>query len=98
MGHGLCESGGSIYRPKIFFSADCTHNDKSRNKITSWFEIVKATNKAAISIQDLFHYIWLARYPNLNLLSLTMGVLSNSNLSSNKFVSKTNMALKPNQL
>jgi hypothetical protein len=25
-----------------------------------WFEIVKATNKPATSIQDLFHY-WLAR-------------------------------------
>jgi hypothetical protein len=30
---------------------------------TGWFEIVKATNKSAISIQDLFHNTWLARYP-----------------------------------
>jgi hypothetical protein len=28
-----------------------------------WFEIVKATNKSATSIQDLFHNTWLARYP-----------------------------------
>jgi hypothetical protein len=34
----------------------------------------------------------------LNLLSLTMGVEENSNVSSNKCVCKTIMALKPNQL
>jgi hypothetical protein len=26
---------------------------------TGWFEIVKATNKSATSIQDLFHNTWL---------------------------------------
>jgi hypothetical protein len=31
--------------------------------ITGWFEIVKATNKSATSIKDLFHNTWLARYP-----------------------------------
>jgi hypothetical protein len=30
---------------------------------TGWFEIVKATNKSATSIQDLFHNTCLARYP-----------------------------------
>jgi hypothetical protein len=30
---------------------------------TGLFEIIKATNKLAISIQDLFHNTWLARYP-----------------------------------
>jgi hypothetical protein len=30
---------------------------------TGWFEIVRATNKSATSIQDFFHYTWLARYP-----------------------------------
>jgi hypothetical protein len=30
---------------------------------TGWFEIVKATNDSATSIQDLFHNTWLARYP-----------------------------------
>jgi hypothetical protein len=30
---------------------------------TGWFEIVKARNKSATSIQDLFHSTWLARYP-----------------------------------
>jgi hypothetical protein len=67
LGHGLCESGGSIY-----------NNDTSQNTLyspllvftmidpavnTGWFEIVKATNKSATSIQDLFDNAWLARYP-----------------------------------
>jgi transposase InsO family protein len=30
---------------------------------TGWFEIVEATNKSATAIQDLFHNIWLTRYP-----------------------------------
>jgi hypothetical protein len=63
---------------------------------TGWLEIVEATNKSAtsVSIQELFHNIWLSRHVtrDLNLLSLTMGV--NSNVSSNKCV--TIMALKPN--
>jgi hypothetical protein len=29
---------------------------------TGWFEIVKATNKSATSIQDLFHNTWFASY------------------------------------
>jgi hypothetical protein len=33
----------------------CTHN--------GWCEIVQATNKSAIYIQDLFDNTWLARYP-----------------------------------
>jgi hypothetical protein len=30
---------------------------------TCWFEIVEDKNKAATSIQDLFHKTWLGRYP-----------------------------------
>jgi hypothetical protein len=30
---------------------------------SGWFEIVKATNKSATSIQDSFHNIWFSRYP-----------------------------------
>jgi Integrase zinc binding domain len=30
---------------------------------TGWFEIAKANDKSAASIQDLFHNTWLARYP-----------------------------------
>jgi hypothetical protein len=40
---------------------ELTMIDPSINK--GWFEIVKATNKSATSIQDLFHKTWLARYP-----------------------------------
>jgi hypothetical protein len=32
------------------------------DQATGWFEIVKATNKSATSIQDLFHFTLLARY------------------------------------
>jgi hypothetical protein len=61
---------------------------------TGWFEIVKATNKSATSIQDLFHNTWLARYPRPQFIVFEMG--ANSNVSSNKRV--TIMALKSNQL
>jgi hypothetical protein len=63
---------------------------------TGWFKIFKATNKSAISIQDLFHNTWLARYPRPQFIVFDNGV--NSNVSSNKCVCKTIMALKPNQL
>jgi D-lyxose ketol-isomerase len=59
---------------------------KMIDPVTGWFEIVKATNKSATSIQDSLH--------NFS----TMGRQANSNVSSNKCVCKTIMALKPNQL
>jgi hypothetical protein len=40
---------------------------------TGWFEIVKATNKSAISIQDLFHNTWLVRYPRPQLIVFDNG-------------------------
>jgi hypothetical protein len=61
-----------------------------------WFEIVKATNKSATSIQDLFHKFGWHITQNFNLLSLRIGL--NSNLSSNKCLCKTIMELKPNEL
>jgi hypothetical protein len=30
---------------------------------TGWLEIVETTNKSVTSIKNLFHIIWLARYP-----------------------------------
>jgi hypothetical protein len=62
--HGMRGSGGSIY------NKDTSQNTLSSpllaltmiDPATGWFEIVKATNKSATSIQDLFHNIWLARY------------------------------------
>jgi hypothetical protein len=40
---------------------------------TGWFEIVKATNKSATSIQHLFHDTWLARYPRPQFIVLDNG-------------------------
>jgi hypothetical protein len=70
LGHGLCGglcgSGGttSIYNKdtsqkllSIYLLA-LTMIDPA----TCWFEIVKATNKSATSIQDLIHNTWLAPY------------------------------------
>jgi hypothetical protein len=64
----------------------------------NWFEILKAINKLAFttSIQDFFITLGWHVTRDLNLLSLTMG--ANSNVSSNKCVHKTIMALNPNQL
>jgi hypothetical protein len=40
---------------------------------TGLFEIVKATNKTAISIQDLFHTTWLARWPRPEIILFDNG-------------------------
>jgi hypothetical protein len=61
---------------------------------TGWFEIVEAKNKSVTSIQDLFHNIWLARYPRPKCIVFDNGGKSNVSLSK----SLTIMALKPNQL
>jgi hypothetical protein len=63
---------------------------------TGWFEIVKAKNNAATSIQDFFITPGWHITRDLNLLSLTTGMWANLNVSSNKCV--TIMALKPSQL
>jgi hypothetical protein len=59
--HGLCGSGGSIYNKDtsqntLYYMLTLTMVDPA----TVWFEIVRATNKSATSIQDLFHNTWLA--------------------------------------
>jgi hypothetical protein len=41
---------------------------------TGWFEIVKAKNKSATSIQDLFHNTWLARYPQPQIIVFDNGI------------------------
>jgi predicted component of type VI protein secretion system len=89
LGHGLCGSVRSIYNKNISQNtiSACNHNDGSSH----W--LIKAINKSATSIQDLYHKTWLAPYQYFNLLSLTTG--KKSNVSSNKSV--TNMELKPNQ-
>jgi hypothetical protein len=63
----MCGSGGSIYNKDTSQKTISTYLialkmiDTAIN--TGWFEIVKATNKSATSIQDLFHNTCLARYP-----------------------------------
>jgi hypothetical protein len=60
----MCGSGGSICNkdtgqntlPITIFALTMIY------PATGWFEIVKATNKSATSIQNLFHNTWLARY------------------------------------
>jgi hypothetical protein len=64
LGHGLSGSGGTatftIRTPaKTHSLLALTMIDPEIN--TGWFEIVKATNKSATSIQDLFYSTWLAR-------------------------------------
>jgi hypothetical protein len=62
--HGMCGSGGTT--PFTKRTPAITHSLLALTMIdpaTGWFEIVKATNKSATSIQDLFHNTWLARYP-----------------------------------
>jgi hypothetical protein len=61
---------------------------------TGWFEIVKATNNSATTIQDLFHNTWLARYQKPQLI--VFDNWENSKVSSRTCV--IIMALKPNQL
>jgi hypothetical protein len=64
LGLGLCGSGGSITirKPaKTHSLLALTMIDPAIN--TGWFQIVKATNKSATSMHDLFHNTWLARYP-----------------------------------
>jgi hypothetical protein len=97
LGHGLCGSSGTI--PFTITTPANTHSLLELTMIdpaTGWFAIVQGTNKSERSIQDLIHNTWLAHYQQPHLLSLTMG--ANSNLSSNKCVCKTIMAIKPNQL
>jgi hypothetical protein len=98
LGHGMCGFGGSIYNKDTnqnILSA-CTHNDRSSKTPLAGFKL----SKAQISQQHPSRICFITPgwhvTRDLNLLSLTMG--ANSNVSSNKCVCKTIMALKPNQL
>jgi hypothetical protein len=76
LGRGMCESGGSspftIRTPaKIQSLLALKMIDPVIH--TGWLEIVKATNKSATSIQDLFHNTWLARYPRPQLIVFDNG-------------------------
>jgi hypothetical protein len=77
LGDGMCGSCGSIY------NKDISQNTLSASLLsltmidpaTGWFEIVKATNKSATSIQDLFHNTWLARYPRPQFIVFDNGMV-----------------------
>jgi hypothetical protein len=75
LGHGLCGSCGTtlftIRTPaKIHSLLVLTMIDPA----TGWFEIVKATNKSATSIQELFHNTWLTRYPRPQFIVFDNGI------------------------
>jgi hypothetical protein len=61
-----------------------------------WFEIVKATNKSATSIQDLFHNTWLARYPRPQFIVFDNGIKGKFKREFKQVCD--NYALKTNQL
>jgi hypothetical protein len=91
----------SGYQPKhTLFHCACTNNDRS--SITTRVDLklskpqISQHYKYPSSICSITPGWHVTR--NLNLLSLTMGVGANSNVTSNKCVCKTIMALKPNQL
>jgi hypothetical protein len=77
LGHGQCGSGGS----HSFTTRTLAKIHSLLAIITiypainiCWFEIVKATNKSATSIQDLFHNTWLARYPRPQFIVFDNGI------------------------
>jgi hypothetical protein len=98
LGRGLCGSGGtSPFTIKTPAKTPPLLALTMIDPATGWFEIVEATNKSTTSIQDLFHNIWLARYPQPQFIVFeNVDIGENSKVSSNKCV--TIMALKPNQL
>jgi hypothetical protein len=99
LGHGLC--GSCATTPFTISIPAKTHSLIVLSMIdpaTGCFEIVEAKISQQHPSRICFitpgwHVTW-----NLNLLSLTMAMGENSNVSSNKCVYKTIMALKPNQL
>jgi hypothetical protein len=63
---------------------------------TSWFELVKATNNSATSIQDLFHNTWLARIPQPQFIVFENRVEFQREFK--QMCDITIMVLKPDQL
>jgi hypothetical protein len=61
---------------------------------TGWFEIVKATNKSATSIQDLFHNIWLTCYPRPQFIVFDNGSMGKFKREFKKMCSQDNYGIK----
>jgi hypothetical protein len=100
LGYGMCGSGGSIYNKDTSQNtlSACTHNHRSSNTTQAGLKL----SKPQISQQHPSRICFITPgwhvTRDLNLLSLIMGIWANSNVSSNKCVFKTIMALKTNQL
>jgi hypothetical protein len=63
-----------------------------------WFEVFRATNKSATSIQDLIHNTWCEGYLQPQSLSFTLEMSANSEVSSNKCECQAIMTSNPNHL
>jgi hypothetical protein len=100
LGLGLCGSDASIYNKlsiqDTLYHPDWTYNDRSSGTTLNLLKLLKA--KICQKHPSRIFFIspgWHVTH-DLNLLSLIMRV--NSNVSSNEYVNKKIMALKPNQL
>jgi hypothetical protein len=96
LGHGMCGSGGS--QPFIIRTPAKTHSLLALTMIdpaTGWFEIVKATNNSAISIQDLFHNTWLARYPRPQFIVFDNGSMTEFKREFKKMCDNYGIKAKP---
>jgi hypothetical protein len=59
-----------------------------------WFEIVKATNKSATFIQDLFHNIWLTCYPQPQFIGFDYGSTGEFKLQLKQICMQDNYGIK----
>jgi hypothetical protein len=98
MDHSLYGSGGSIYNKDTSQNtlSACTHNDRVSNGTHAGLKLLKQQISQQHTSRICFITPGWHVTRDLNLLPFTMGVLGNSNVSSNKCV--TIMTLKPNQL
>jgi hypothetical protein len=94
----MCGSGESIYNKDTNQNtlSACTHNDRFSNSSLVGLKLLKPQISQQHPSRICFIITGWCVTCKFNLLSLTMG--ANSNVSSNKCVHKTIMALKPNQL
>jgi hypothetical protein len=96
--HGMCGSGGSIYNKETRQNtlSACTHNDRSSSETLVGLKLLKPQISQQHPSRNCFITPGWHVTRDLNLLSLTM--VANSNVSSNKCVNKKIMELKPYQL
>jgi hypothetical protein len=101
LGNGLCRSGAttSIYNKDTSQNTlfTCTDNDRSSNTPLVGLKLLKPQISQQHPSRICFITPGWHITRSLNLLSLTMGTWEISNVSSNKCLRKTIMALKPNQ-